>query len=129
MAGSTEPSRHDLQRQALADMLSRFTADRDALIAAVQACQERLTKVIARLDGDAPPATEASGDDAPSTPPAQADEVRKAVMQVRLDLEMAVGHVRASAEQATERAEEALRRVKEMEMRLEELTVIVRRRP
>ena len=42
MAGSTEPSHHDRQRQALADMLARFTADRDSLIAAVQAARHAL---------------------------------------------------------------------------------------
>jgi len=126
MAGSTEsPSHHDRQRQALADMLARFTADRDALIAAVEACQERLGKVVARLEGgEVPPPTQG---DRPAD--ASAGDVRTAAMQVRLDLEMEIAHVRASAEQATERADEALRRIKEMEMRLEELAVLLRSRP
>lgn len=124
MAGSTEPSRPERQRQALSDMLARFTADRDSLIAAVQACQERLTKLIGRVDGGE--TIEAAPDAA--TGPEPAAEARSAAMQVRMDLEMTLAHVQASAEQAGERADEALRRVKEMEMRLEELAVLIRKR-
>jgi hypothetical protein len=37
------------QRQALADLLARFTADRDALLAALDATQQQLAALTARL--------------------------------------------------------------------------------
>ena len=128
MAISTD--RHELQRQALAQMLARFTADRDALIAAVQACQERLTKVMARLDGGEAPGGPDAGSGEATTAPAAAfvDELRNSIMQLRLDQDLAVAHACAAAEQATERADEALRRAKEMEARLEEMAVLLRQR-
>jgi chromosome segregation ATPase len=70
MAGSTEPGRHDAQRQALSSLLARFTADRDALITSIQTCQERIAHLLTRLDGEpaagaTPPArTTAGGDEA-----------------------------------------------------------------
>jgi hypothetical protein len=128
MATSTD--RHELQRQALAQMLARFTADRDALITAVQACQERLTKVMARLDGGEVPAGPDAGSGEATAAPAAAfvDELRNSIMQLRLDQDMAIAHACAAAEQATERADEALRRAKEMEARLEEMAVLLRQR-
>jgi cell division protein FtsB len=37
------------QRQALADLLGRFTADRDTLLATLQAYQEQLAALTARV--------------------------------------------------------------------------------
>lgn len=132
MAGSTETPRSGQQGQSLAALLARFTADRDSLIAAIEACQERLARLVERVEGNAP-------DDSiprpipllPAALPArtpQVDELRAGLTQLRLDQDNAIAQVLARADQAAVRAEEALRRVKEMEMRLEELAVAVRRR-
>lgn len=129
MATSTDHI--ERQRQALAGMLARFTADRDALIDAVQTCQERLTRVMARLglEGEVRTAPEGEAAAAPAPPPASLEELRSGLMQLRLDQDLAVAHARASAEQAIEKAEEALRRAKEMEARLEEVAARLRQRP
>jgi hypothetical protein len=47
MATSTDAD--DAPRRALAGMLSRLTADRDALLAALQACEERIAALGSRV--------------------------------------------------------------------------------
>jgi chromosome segregation ATPase len=49
-----EQDRSEAQRKALSALLARFTADRDALLAAVQDCQQQLATLTARVEGGPP---------------------------------------------------------------------------
>jgi hypothetical protein len=54
MTDGGDRGRNEAQRQALSGVIARFTADRDHLLAAIQACQQRVSELVDRLGDDAP---------------------------------------------------------------------------
>ena len=95
-----EPDRFEAQRQAFSRLMARFTADRDAMIAAVQQCNERIDSLAARL----------SGGEAP-IPPADGGE---AALGQRLEQQSLLAEARSVSDRALQRADEALRRWREL---------------
>lgn len=77
MTDGQERGRNEAQRQALSGVIARFTADRDHLLAAIQACQQRVSELVERLGGDAP-ASE------PASPSAGALADRMAALEARV---------------------------------------------
>ena len=92
----------DAQRDSLSTLLARYTADRDALIAAVHACETRIAGVAARFD--AGPAIRAG----------EIDELRRLIAEVQSAQREAATQTRALGEQALSRADAALHRVEEL---------------
>ncbi len=93
------------QRKILAGLLARFTADRDMLIATVQACERRLHSLAARVDNQ--PCVDAS---AAIASPA-ISEIRDSIAQLQDAQTHATAEARATADQALARAEDALQRI------------------
>lgn len=101
-----ELDRFEAQRQAFSRLMARFTADRDAMIAAVQQCNERIDALVARVgSGDLPAA-------APSDNAAAA-EVSGIAERALAQQEAALAEARTASDRALQRADEALRRWRE----------------
>ena len=106
---TTDVGQFEVQRQAFSRLMARFTADRDAMSAAVHRCNERIDALVARLD---------SGDHAVAQPgqevtSANAVDVASIVERVTAQQESLLSEVRAGSERALQRADEALRRWRE----------------
>ena len=80
LAGASD---RDPQKKALTDLISRFTADRDRMITAVQDCETRLEDLVTRLRGhDALPAAAAG-----AVPAAELENVRAAMRELTDEME------------------------------------------
>ena len=72
------------QRNALTDLISRFTADRDRLIAVVQDCEARVEDLVARSRGQEPQAASS----VPSVPPAELETMRSAMRELHDEIQV-----------------------------------------
>ncbi|MCW5889844.1 MAG: hypothetical protein KIT14_04765 [bacterium] len=109
--------REDSKGVALGGLIARFTADRDAMLAQVHACQERVQDLVGRLDEHGL----SMGGPSPASSPERLDELETAVALLRdevttvtadghraaRDLRSLVEAVRTTAIQAMERADRA----------------------
>lgn len=101
-----EIDRFEAQRQAFSRLMARFTADRDAMIAAVQQCNERIDALVARVgSGDRPASASAEGGIAP--------DVSAITERALAQQEASLSEARAASDRALQRADEALRRWRE----------------
>lgn len=73
------------QRNALTDLIARFTADRDRLIAVVQDCEARVEDLVARSRGQEPSGAAGA---TPSAPPAEMDDVRAALRELHDEMQV-----------------------------------------
>ena len=69
------------QRNALTDLIARFTADRDRLIAVVQECEARVEDLVARSRGQEPAGAAAGA-------PAGLDEIRAAMRELHDEMQV-----------------------------------------
>jgi hypothetical protein len=98
--------RFEAQRQAFSRLMARFTADRDAMIAAVQQCNERIDALASQQGGGGAAAEGGSS--------ASLSEVRALTDRLLSQQQNALAEVRTASDRALQRADEALRRVREM---------------
>ena len=73
------------QRNALTDLIARFTADRDRLIAVVQDCEARVEDLVARSRGQEPAGTATA---APSAPSAEIENIRAAMRELHDEMQV-----------------------------------------
>lgn len=109
--------REDSRGQALGGLIARFTADRDAMLAQIHACQERVQDLVGRLGEHGLP----MGGPSPASSPERLDELETAIALLReevtsvtddgqrsaRDLRGLVEAVRTTAAQAMDRADRA----------------------
>lgn len=69
--------------RTLGSLIARFTADRDALLAAVQGCQERVAELVARVEAGGAESTGSTAAIVPTVIPVQLQELRGLVEQLR----------------------------------------------
>lgn len=109
---AAELERFEAQRQAFSRLMARFTADRDAMIAAVQQCNERIDGLTARLGAGegavAAPAPAGGGESAPDL-----SEIRAFTERFLAQQQGALAEVRTASDRALQRADEAMRRWRE----------------
>jgi ketosteroid isomerase-like protein len=96
---ATESNPFTAQENAIGTLLGRFTADRDALMAAVRKCEGQLAAIAARLDASP------SGQ--------ELDELQQRIEQLRLAQGQVESAARAHSDQALALAEAAVRAVDE----------------
>jgi len=111
----SDVDRFEAQRQAFSRLMARFTADRDAMIAAVQQCNERIDSIALRLAGGEVPAG-ADGDLSAGAASAAAGmaEVRALTERFLAQQQHALAEVRTASDRALQRADEAQKRMREM---------------
>lgn len=104
-----ELDRFEAQRQAFSRLMARFTADRDAMIAAVQQCNERIDSLAHRLErGDVAPG--ASGGEGPGG----GGDIEALGERLVAQQQTALSEVRTASDRALQRADEAMRRWREI---------------
>jgi colicin import membrane protein len=104
--------RLEAQRKAFGALLARITADRDALITAVQETKQQLNVLAARVEGGPVSSPAALAAAFPGGGPLE--EVKGWIAELRQEQRDAVARTLATAEHATLRADEALRRLEEL---------------
>jgi len=73
------------QRNALTDLIARFTADRDRLIAVVQDCETRVEELVARSRGQESPGGPAA---APAVASAELESIRAAMRELHDEIQV-----------------------------------------
>ena len=114
---TSEVDRFEAQRQAFSRLMARFTADRDAMIAAVQQCNERLDSLALRFTGTMSGEAPAEGAEAAANAGlsgAGLAEVRSLTERMLAQQQQAVAEVRTASDRALQRADDAQRRVRDL---------------
>ncbi len=102
-----ELGRYEAQRRALGNLLGRFTADRDALIASIQACEEQIASLNARLDSGAGE-VRATADPSAATKTVDLDAVRQMLDELRAEQRRSALQQREEIDKTRQRADEAM---------------------
>ena len=114
LSPAPDVDRFEAQRQAFSRLMARFTADRDTMIAAVQQCNERIDTLAIRLAGGGVEASGDAGGETAAQGAAGLAEVRILTERFLAQQQGPLAEARTASDRALQRADEALRRVREI---------------